>query len=120
MTIAKQCMPVKTVLVRQNDAQWMNNEIQLLIVKRNKLHKKAKQANLATDWGRFRKVRNYVLSRIRLRKIDYLKELDNKASDPNIFGQKDWLRLAKIFLNKKGIDIDVILPLEHNGNILFK
>ena len=27
MTIAKQCMPEKTVLVRQNDAQWMNDEI---------------------------------------------------------------------------------------------
>ena len=27
LTIAKQCMPVKTVLVRQNDAQWMNDEI---------------------------------------------------------------------------------------------
>ncbi|WP_419611672.1 reverse transcriptase domain-containing protein [Thiolapillus sp.] len=119
MTIAKQCMPVKTVLVRQNDAQWMNDEIRLLIVKRNKLHKKAKQTNLATDWERFRKVRNYVISRIRLRKIDYLKELDNKASDPNIFGQKDWWRLVKTFLNKKGIDTDVIPPLAHNGNTYY-
>ena len=66
LTIAKQCIPVKTVLVRQNDAQWMNDEIQQLIVKRNKRHKKAKQTNLGADWGRFRKVRNYVISRIRL------------------------------------------------------
>ena len=59
------------------------------------------------------------MSRIRLRKIEYLKELDNKASDPNIFGQKDWWRLVKTFLNKKGIDTDVIPPLARNGNIYY-
>ena len=40
MTIAKQFMPVKTVLVRQNDAQWMNDEIRLLKVKETNFTKK--------------------------------------------------------------------------------
>ena len=38
LTIAKQCMSVKTVQTRQNDAQWMNDEIRLLIVKCKKFH----------------------------------------------------------------------------------
>ena len=113
-------MPVITVLHRQNDAQWMNDGIRLLVVKRNKLHKKAKQTNLETDWGRFRKIKKkYVISRVRFRKTEYLKELDNKASDPEIFGQKDRWRLVKSFLNKKGIDTDVIPPLALNGNIYY-
>ena len=87
--------------------------------KRNKLHKTAKQTNLETEWGRFGKIKKYVISKIRARKIEFLKELVNKASDPNIFGQKDWWRLVKLFLNKKGIDTDVIPPLAHNGNIYY-
>ena len=32
--IAKQCMPAKTILVRQRDALWINDEIRILIEKR--------------------------------------------------------------------------------------
>ena len=34
--IAKQCMPAKTILVRQRDALWINDEIRILIEKRKK------------------------------------------------------------------------------------
>ena len=88
-------MPVKTVLVRQNDAQWMNDEIRLLIVKQNKLHKKAKQTNLKTDWGRFRKIINYLISRIRVRKIQSLKNWTRKHQSQTFLVRKsggDWSR----------------------------
>ena len=38
--IAKQCMPAKTILVRQRDALWINDEIRILIEKRKKITKK--------------------------------------------------------------------------------
>ena len=34
--IAKQCMPAKTILVRQRDALWINDEIRILIEKKGK------------------------------------------------------------------------------------
>ena len=48
--IAKQCMPAKTILVRQRDALWINDEIRILTEKRRKkIHKKAKQSNREAD-----------------------------------------------------------------------
>ena len=100
--IAKQCMLAKTIFVRQRDALWINDEIRILKEKREKNHKKAKQSNREADWRKLRQFRNYVILKIRHRKIEFLKELDRKASDPNVFRQKDWWRLARAFL-KKGV-----------------
>ncbi|MCB4762197.1 MAG: hypothetical protein LGB06_08090, partial [Sulfurovum sp.] len=35
----------ETILVRQRDALWINDEIRTLIEKRKQIHKKAKQSN---------------------------------------------------------------------------
>ena len=43
MNSAQECMPVKTVSVRSNDASWMTNEVRALIKERGKIHKKAKR-----------------------------------------------------------------------------
>ena len=40
--IAKQCMPAKTIVVGQRDALWINDEIRVLIEKRNKQKSKNK------------------------------------------------------------------------------
>ena len=75
--IAKQCMPSKTIFVRQRDALWINDEIRILIEKRRKQnHKKAKQSNREADCRKFRQFRNYVILNIRYRKSEFLKELD--------------------------------------------
>ena len=120
--IAKQCMPAKTILVRQRDALWINDEIRILIEKRKKKkknHKKAKQSNREVDWRKFRQFRNYVILKIRHRKSEFLQELDRKASDPNVFRQKDWWRLVRAFLKKKSIDNDEIPPIDYNGKIYY-
>jgi hypothetical protein len=63
MDLAKQCMPVKTVLIRPKDAQWINDEVRLLIKERKQIHCVAKRTNLKDDWDRFRRVRNYVTTK---------------------------------------------------------
>ena len=78
-------MPAKTILVRQRDALWINDEIRILIEKRKKIHKKAKQSNREADWRKFCQIRNYVILKIRHRKREFVNELDRKASDPNVF-----------------------------------
>ena len=41
-------------------------------------------------------------------KNEFLEELDIKASDSTRFGQKDWWKLVKSFMEKKGIGLDEI------------
>ena len=101
MNSAQECMPVKTVSVRSNDAAWMSNEIRELIKQRGKIHKKAKRSNLKKDWDNFRAFRNDVISKIRKRKIEYFDELTEKISNPESIGNKDWWKLVDSILRKK-------------------
>ena len=119
MNSAQECMPVKTVSVRSNDAAWMTNEIRALIKQRGKIHKKAKRSNSKKDWDNFRAFRNDVISKIRKRKIEYFDGLTEKISNPERFGNKDWWKLVNSILQKKGIGSEEIPPLCENGTILY-
>jgi len=114
--IAKECMPVKTVSINPKDAPWINDELRMLVKERNRRFKTAKRTNRVTDWERFRQLRNQLTTKIRERKLEYINEIDTKASDPTLFGKKDWWRLVKSFMNKKGMETEEIPPLELNGN----
>ena len=120
---AQECMPVKTVRVRTDDAPWMTNETRFLIKQRGKMHKKAKRSNLKADWDNFRTFRNNVISKVRKRKFDYFDELTGKKkkkkSNQERFGSKDWWKLVKSILRKKGIGPEEIPPLCKNGTIIY-
>ncbi len=60
-----------------------------------------------------------MILKIRHRKSEFLNELDRKASDPNVFRQKDWWRLVRAFLKKKSIDNDEIPPIDYNGKVYY-
>ena len=87
--------------------------------KRNRLHRRAKRNKLTEDWDRFRQFRNFVTLKKRERKNEFLEELDIKASDPTRFGQKDWWKLVESFMEKKGIGLDEIPPIDCNGQIFY-
>ena len=118
-SIAKQCMPTKTVKVRSNDTPWMTDELRCSIVKRNKMYKKAKLSAKAEDWEHFRVYRNELTNKIRLRKIEYLNDLNGKVSDPLLFGNKQWWKLVNKFLNRKGVNNDEIPPISYNGKTYY-
>jgi len=119
MNIAKECMPVKTVTIRENDAVWMTDDIRFMILKRNKMYKKAMQSKIPEDMANFRNFRNEVIGKIRYRKLEYLNNLNEKISDPERFGNKEWWKLVNTFLHKKGISQDEIPPLQHNGQTYY-
>ena len=77
------------------------------------MHKKAKRSNLKADWDNFCTFRNNVISKVRKRKLDYFDELTEKISNQERFGSKDWWKLVKSILRKKGIP-----PLCKNGTII--
>ena len=108
-------MPVKTISVRQCDKPWITEEIKQMIRNKNKLHKKAKIFNTDQLWKSFRQIRNDLTYAIRKRKLDYLQDLDNRASSSATFGTKNWWKLVKSFMSNKGSDPDVIPPLEKDG-----
>ena len=95
------CMPVKTVTIRSKGAAWINADTRWAIKQRYRLFKKAKRSNKDEDWRAYRTYRNLVTAKIRDRKLEYLNELDLKASDPKQFGTKEWWKLVKQFMNKK-------------------
>ena len=113
-------MPAKTILVRQRDALWMNYEIRILIEKKGKKITKKQNKVIEKSTGEnSAKFRNYVILKIRHRKSEFLQELDRKASDRNVFRQKDWWRLDRAFLKKKSIDNDEIPPIDYNGKVYY-
>ena len=72
-------MPVKNVTIRSKDTAWINADIRWAIKQRSWLFKKAKRSNKDED---LRAYRTLVTAKIRDRKLEYLNELDLKASDP--------------------------------------
>ena len=119
MNTAKQCMHVKTVTIYPNDVPWMTDEIRKLINERKELHTKAKRTNLPEHWKEFRQFRNHVTSKQRELQQEYYSNLHEKICDASRFGEKEWWKLVKLFLNKKEINSEEIPSLEVNGKIIY-
>ena len=71
------------------------------ITQRCRLFIKAKLSNNDEDWRAYRTYRNLVTTNITDRKLEYLNELDLKASDPKQFCTKEWWKLVSQFMNKE-------------------
>ena len=65
-------IPKKIIRVRPQDKPWINSEIKCKIRKRNRVHKKAKFRNLASDWENIRRIRNEIIYMIREAKKQYI------------------------------------------------
>ena len=119
MDTGKSCTPTKRIKVCKKDALWITDEIKLLISEKRKAHKLAKLHNNTIYWANFRRIRNDLTKKIRERKAEYLNELDNRISDCSNFNSKEWWKLVKTFMSKKGIETDEIPPLEFNGTVYY-
>lgn len=58
----------KNICVRLNNKPWDKRDIKLLILKRERPHKKT---NLSLHWAKFRKFLNKVISKVNKAKTDY-------------------------------------------------
>lgn len=85
---------LKLLLYAQNDKHWMTNNIRQQIRKRNKLHTRARNTNLQTDWANFRHSRNEVIDLIRTEKINHLDTKKKSLQDQSIPLNK-WWKIAK-------------------------
>ena len=117
--IIKECVPNKTITTRSTDPPWFKNDLKTMINKRNKLYKKAKRTNERNDWNNFHTLRNVIVNDIRKRKLEYYNELNDKVNGQVRFGQKEWWKIVKHFLNRKGIDSSEIPPITVNGQTYY-
>ena len=119
MKIAKLCMPVKTITIREDSPPWFDEGIMNLRDEKYFIHYIAKQFDTAELWELFRRVRNAYTDAIRKRKKEYLNELDERVSNKNNFGTKDWWKLVNNFIKDKGNNNRDIPPLEGNNTIFY-
>ena len=95
--LACKCMPSKSVKIRTRDKPWMTDELRTAFKRRYGLFKRAKRTDDPTDWANYRTFRNTCTTKTRQRKNEYDQELDNKISNNNNFGTKEFYKLVKSF-----------------------
>ena len=115
---ARKYMPSKNVTISSRDKPWITDEIKQAFKRRYTLFKLAKRTNKDEDWDIYRRFRNQCTNMVRQRKKQYDDDLDTKISNDANFGTKNFYKLVKTFLSKKG-NSDEIPPLEHEGSIYY-
>ena len=60
MTAAAEAIPKKTIHIRPTNKPWITAELKRNIRRRDRLFRRAKQTQTATDWNSWRKQRNFV------------------------------------------------------------
>ena len=111
LTIAKECIPNKTIRVRPSEPPWITSNIKQNIRRRKRAYKKAKRTNSIIHWNKFRKQRNKVTSLIHKAKQSYFDSLSSKLKS-NTLSPKDWWKTLKRFISPN--TSSTIPPLETN------
>ena len=60
LTIAKECIPLKTILVRHNDKPWISSELKKEIIKRDRLRQKFLRLKTLSTEQKYKSQRNKV------------------------------------------------------------
>ncbi|MCG8096458.1 MAG: endonuclease/exonuclease/phosphatase family protein, partial [Candidatus Thiodiazotropha endolucinida] len=114
LTIAKECIPNRTIKVRPSDPPWLTSFLKRHIRKRKRAYRKALHSNLERHWTKFRTLRNQVTSIIRDSKQNYFDRIADKLKSDSLTS-KDWWATLKTFITPNFKS--VIPPLESEGQI---
>ncbi|MEW8512948.1 MAG: hypothetical protein AB2608_19100, partial [Candidatus Thiodiazotropha sp.] len=114
ISIAKECIPNKTIRVRPSDPPWITSYIKHHIRKRKRAYRKAKHTNSPIKWAKFRKIRNKVVTLIRDSKTSFYDGISNKLKS-NKLSSRDWWSILKKVISPTSNS--VIPALESNGYI---
>ncbi|MEW8548396.1 MAG: endonuclease/exonuclease/phosphatase family protein, partial [Candidatus Thiodiazotropha sp.] len=114
ITIAKECIPNRTIKVKSSEPPWINSVIKQHIRKRKRAYRKAKRTNFELDWKKFKALRNKVVQNIRDSKKKLYDKIASKLTSETL-SSKDWWTTLKSFItpNYK----TSIPPLEFNDDI---
>ena len=116
----KLSVPIRIITMRDNSAPWINEYVLQLREDKRQVHLVAKRQDTPEQWAIFRHIRNFYTDVIRTRKLEYVSNLDDKISNSESFGSKNWWKLVNNFLKQKDMKDDDIPPITdvNNGNII--
>ena len=97
LEIARDCIPTKTVIVRNNDKPWFSHELRKEIRIRDRLRKKVLKFNRATDIGKYKKQRNKVNNMKKIAKEKFENNLDNVLLE-NAGSSKSYWKIMKLLI----------------------
>jgi hypothetical protein len=114
LDIARQCIPTKTITVRDYDKPWFNNEIRKEIRLRGRLRKNVFIFGRESDTLKYKKQKNKVNNMKKKAKENFESSLDNILLD-NSTNPKTYWKIMKM-LNKSNKGSNCIHPLRNTIN----
>ena len=113
LEIFQACIPNKEVVVNENDAPWINDDIKSLIKRKQQLFRRWRKNNSDTTKENLSNAQITLQQKIDDAKSRYTENLINKLNDPNSSHKTFWSAYNK-FLNKK--KITNIPPIENDNS----
>jgi hypothetical protein len=98
ITIAKECIPLKTILVRHNDKPWISSELKKEIRKRDRLRKKILRLKTLSTEQKYKFQRNKVNNITNQCKVSYFEKISESLSDLKTKNIKMYGRTVKQLL----------------------
>ena len=114
ISLAKDCIPNKTIRIRPSDPPWLTSYLKQYIRKRKRAYRRAKRTNLASHWDKFRRLRNKAISVLRDSKKTFYDKISDKLKSESLCSKDLWSTLKSIINQNTKSQIP---PLESNGLI---
>ena len=102
LQVARQCIPTKDIIVRENDKPWFTSELRREIRKRDRLRKSAIKSKKDVDILKYKRQRNRVNNLKKLAKENFEKKLDNIILDNTTNSKTYWKIMKMLIKSNKG------------------
>ena len=100
LSIANEAIPNRSITINHSDQPWINSCIKRHIRKRKRAYRKAKTTGYDSDWIKFRKLRNNVVSLIRNNKRSFYDKIAEKLRSENHSNKSWWSTLKTFYVSK--------------------
>ena len=98
LSIANEAIPNRSITVNHSDPPWITFCMKRHIRKPKRAYRKAKTTGFDSDWIKFRKLRNNVVSLIRNRKKSFYDKIAEKLRSENLSNKSWWSTLKLLFI----------------------
>ena len=118
---AKQCIPSKSITVRDDDQPWYDSAIRKFSRIRDRLKSKATKSKNVHDWSKYKKIRNKVNNLKHHAKEVFFSNLDSNLTDLHQNDKRSFWKIIRHFIKNNSCS-SVIPPLcvtTTNGDITY-
>ena len=102
LSLAKQCIPFKEVIIRKTDRPWMNSDIRREIRIRNRLHSKYKTTKSLTHLNKFKAQRNKVNNMKKHSRLYFFENINGLIDTLNTSDPRSYWKLINKITRQSG------------------